>query len=155
MFHTEQVAVQEEAEAEAAFRQAKKQAGTFSQNYGRLLTLILALYSPTVLMLAQADNDATTEWRRTMAKEARDAGESTALSSLPLISSYKSEKSLCGTERRRREQAAREREALEIRALEDEHSQRQALQRSLEQSGRVVSPRSLASPRGAKLTAEV
>ena len=75
MFHTEQVAVQEEAEAEAAFRQAKKQAGTFSQNYGRLLTLILALYSPTVLMLAQADHDATTEWRRTMAKEARDAGE--------------------------------------------------------------------------------
>ena len=131
MFHTEQVAVQEQAEAEAAFRQAKKQAGTFSQTHGRLLTLILALYSPTVLMLVQADHDATTEWRRTMAKEARDA------------------------ERRRREQAAREREALEIRALEDEHSQRQALQRSLEQSGRVVSPRSLASPRGAKLTAEV
>ena len=45
--------MQEEAEAEAAFRQAKKQAGTFSQNYGRLLTLILALYSPTVLMLVR------------------------------------------------------------------------------------------------------
>ena len=101
----ERVARQEQAERERALHQASK----------------------------KADHDATTEWRRTMLKEKRDA------------------------ERRQRQQAAREREEAEIRALEDEHSQRQARQRTLaDQSGVLGSPpqdRSRGSPR--KLTAEV
>ena len=104
MAEQERLELQEEAARDRAFRAAKK----------------------------KADHDATTEWRRTMLKETREA------------------------ERREREQVAREREELEIKALEDEHSQRQARRRALAEESDISRSRSAQGDKSAgNLTAEV